>query len=36
MNREIPMIASLPATAISAEAPYSITYRSEAMAVVGK
>ena len=27
---------SLPTTAISAEAPFSITYSSETMAVVGK
>ena len=36
MNREIPTIPSLPTTAISAEAPFSMTYSSEIMAVVGK
>jgi hypothetical protein len=36
MNKEIPKIPSLPTTAISAEAPFSITYRSETIAVVGK
>ena len=36
MNSEMPTIPSLPTTAISAEAPSSITYSSETMEVVGK
>ena len=36
MNSEMPTMPSLPTTAISAEAPFSITYSSETMAVVGK
>jgi hypothetical protein len=36
MKSEIPTMPSLPTTAISADAPFSITYSSETMAVVGK
>ena len=36
MNSEMPTTPSLPTTAISADAPSSITYSSETMAVVGK
>src|ERR1700689_827839 len=36
MNREMPTMPSLPTTAISADAPLSITYSSETIAVVGK
>ena len=36
MKREMPTMPSLPTTAISAEAPSSITYSSETMAVVGR
>src|ERR1700686_154104 len=36
MNNEIPTIPSLPTTAISADAPFSMTYSSETMEVVGK
>lgn len=36
MNRDIPSTPSLPTMAISAEAPFSITYNSEIMDVVGK
>ena len=36
MNREMPTMPSLPTTAISAEAPSSITYSNDTMAVVGK
>ena len=36
MNSDTPTTPSLPTTAISAEAPFSITYSSETMAVVGK
>jgi hypothetical protein len=36
MNRDIPTMPSLPTTAISADAPFSMTYSSETMAVVGK
>ena len=36
MKSEMPTMPSLPTTAISAEAPFSITYSSETMAVVGK
>ena len=36
MNIEMPTMPSKPTTAISAEAPFSITYNSETMAVVGK
>jgi hypothetical protein len=36
MNSEMPTMPSLPTTAISAEAPSSITYSSDTMEVVGK
>jgi hypothetical protein len=36
MKSEIPTNPSLPTTAISADAPFSITYNRETMAVVGK
>jgi len=36
MKSEMPTTPSLPTTAISAEAPSSITYSNETMAVVGK
>src|ERR1700677_233271 len=36
MNSETPTMPSLPTTAISAEAPFSITYKRETIAVVGK
>ena len=36
MNSEMPTMPSLPTTAISAAAPFSITYSSETMADVGK
>jgi len=36
MNNEMPTTPSLPTTAISAEAPFSITYSSETIEVVGK
>ena len=36
MNSEMPTMPSLPTTAISAEAPSSMTYSKETMAVVGK
>ncbi len=36
MNSETPTNPSLPTTASSADAPFSITYSSETMAVVGK
>jgi hypothetical protein len=36
MNSEIPSMPSLPTTAISADAPSSMTYSNETMDVVGK
>ena len=36
MNTEMPTTPSLPTTAISADAPLSVTYSSATMAVVGK
>ena len=36
MNSEMPTMPSKPTTAISAEAPFSITYSKETMAEVGK
>jgi hypothetical protein len=36
MNTETPTRPSLPTTAISAESPFAMTYRSETMQVVGK
>jgi hypothetical protein len=36
MNRATPTMPSLPTTEISAEAPFSITYRSETIDSVGK
>jgi hypothetical protein len=36
MNSEMPTMPSCPTTAISAEAPSSITYSSEMIDVVGK
>jgi len=36
MNSEMPTIHSCPTTAISAEAPSSITHSSETIDVVGK
>jgi len=36
MNSEIPTRPSLPTTAISADEPFSITYSSETIALVGK
>ena len=36
MNSDIPTMPSLPTTAISADAPSSITYSSETIEVVGK
>ena len=36
MNSEMPTSPSEPTTAISAEAPFSITYSSDTMALVGK
>jgi hypothetical protein len=36
MNSEIPTIPSRPTTAISAEDPFSITYSSDTIEVVGK
>jgi hypothetical protein len=35
MNKEIPTIPSFPITAISADAPFSMTYRSETIDVSG-
>ena len=36
MNSEMPTIPSLPTMAISADSPFSVTYSSETMVVVGK
>jgi hypothetical protein len=36
MKRETPTTPSLPTTAISADSPFCITYRSDTIAVVGK
>ncbi len=36
MNSETPTMPSLPTTAISADAPFSITYSNDTIAVVGK
>ncbi len=36
MNSEMPTMPSWPTTAISAEAPFSITYSSDTIASVGK
>jgi len=36
MNRETPTTPSFPATAISADAPFSSTYSSETIDEVGK
>jgi len=36
MKSEMPTSPSLPTTAISADAPFSMTYSNETIAVVGK
>jgi YHS domain-containing protein len=36
INRDTPISPSFPTTAISADAPFSMTYNSETMAAIGK